>query len=686
MQTKSITLSLIAATLMSGTVLQADEVSLDPIVIGADFREENLSRVAASVAVLGEDQLYDKSHESFVETVASVPNVNFSAGASRAKYIQIRGIGERSQFETTVNPSVGLIVDGIDYSQNTLGATLYDVKQIEVFRGSQGTTFGANALAGIVLVESNDPTDEAGGHVEMTVGNYNTRAFGVTINAPIVANKLLSRFSIYKNSSDGYMRNRYLGRDDTNNIDELTAKVKLRWFVSDAHTIDLTYIHNNIDNGYDAFTLDNSRNTYSDRPGKDTLKMDALALKSTYRFGEEAHLITALSLSNADSLYSYDEDWSYVGQFDPALWPYNWFDSYARKKKQWDMDIRLVSDEKGKLFGNTTAWTVGLYYKSYDETLHRSHDMDGVIALFDSDYSARNQAIYTELNTALTSKLSLITGLRVEQWKADYSDSAAYANSTDETMVGGKLGITYQYNDTQLYYLTISRGYKPGGFNATNDPQVPKTFGTEVIWNIEGGLNSRHLNDTLISRLNLFYGKRTDQQLKLYQVQQHSFTDYLGNAPKSHYYGIESQLDYYPMEMLHLYTSIGLLESKIDDYYGAPLEGRAPAQSPKYQYNVGLDYTFLDNWTFKTNVEGRGSYYFSDTHDQKSNPYALWHASLMYGTDSWSASIWVRNITNKTYYTRGFYFGNNPATGYADELYTQLGEPRTFGLTLSYDF
>jgi len=686
MKSQTFTLSMITAAVVCGSALYAEEVDLDPIVVGADFRSEKLSQTAASVVVIGEDQLYDKSDKAFVETIASIPNVNFTAGASKAKYIQIRGIGERSQFETPMNPSVGLIVDGIDYSQNVLGASLFDVKQIEVFRGSQGTTFGANALAGVVLVESNKPTEEAGGHLEMTVGNYNKQAIGLVINAPIVANKLLSRFSLYKNKSDGYMSNKYLGRDDTNNIDELTGKAQLRWFVTDNHTIDLTYIHTNIDNGYDAFTLDNSRNTYSDRPGKDTLDMDALSLKSTYKFGEKAHLVSAFSISNADSLYSYDEDWSYVGEFDPSLWPYSYFDSYARNKKQWDLDIRLVSDEEGKIFNGMTAWTIGVYYKSYDETLHRNRDKDGTPALFESDYSADNKAIYTELDTALSQKLTLITGLRVEKWDADYSDSTAYANTTDETMVGGKVGLTYQYTDTQLYYLTISRGYKPGGFNATNEPNIPKTYDTEVIWNFEGGLNSRHFNDTLISRLNLFYGKRTDQQLKLYEEQQLSFTDYIGNAPKSHYYGLESQLDYYPSDVLHIYTALGLLYSEIDEYSAPNLVGRAPAQSPKYQYNVGFDYTFLENWTFKTNVEGRGSYYFSDTHDEKSDPYALWHASMMYTSEHWSASLWVRNITDEEYYTRGFYFGNNPATGYEPELYTQLGDPRTFGFTLSYDF
>ena len=670
---------------LATTVSFAEEINLDPIVVGADFRDKNLSQVSTSITLLKEDQLADKADKSFIATIGSVPNVNFTAGASKAKYIQIRGIGERSQYETPVNPSVGLIIDGIDFSQNTLGASLFDMKQVEVLKGPQGTVFGANGLAGVIIANSNEPTNDANGHFEATLGNYNTKSVGLAINAPIIEDKLLSRFSLYKNTSDGYMTNSTLHRDDTNNIDELAAKAQFKWYASENHTIDLVLVHTNIDNGFDAFALDNTRNSHADKPGKDTLKMNAFALKSTYQINPSMHLISAISASDADSLYSYDEDWTADGEY--PIWGYDWFDSYQRNKKQLDIDIKLVSDEAGRIFNGSTQWTFGIYSKNYDEKMHRNHIKFGADNLFDSSYSAENRALYGQLDSKLTNKLTLITGLRVEKWDAQYSDSENINIDTDETLVGGKVGLNYQNTGNQLYYITLSRGYKPGGFNATNTPGIPTTYETEFLWNLEGGLNSNHLNNTLLNRFNVFYGERRDQQIKLYQPDVHSFTDYLGNAPKGHYYGLESQLDYYPNDTLHLFSSIGLLQSKIDEYYGADLEGRAPAQAPEYQYNVGLNYTFFDNFMFKTNVEGKGAYYFSNTHEQKSDPYALWNASLAYMMDSWNASLWVRNITDEEYQTRGFFFANNPGNHYAEEeLYTQQGDPRTFGVTLSYDF
>ena len=137
---------------------------------------------------------------------------------------------------------------------------------------------------------------------------------------------------------------------------------------------------------------------------------------------------------------------------------------------------------------------------------------------------------------------------------------------------------------------------------------------------------------------------------------------------------------------------MGLLKAEFDEYNNPDttaidMTGRAPANSPEYQYNVGFDYFFMEAWTFKTNVEGKGSYYFSNSHNEESDPYALLNSSLEYTNGSLTASMWIRNITDEEYFVRGFgSFPNNPGDGYTSTRYTQLGAPRTFGLTVSYDF
>jgi outer membrane receptor protein involved in Fe transport len=695
MTSKKIIISILLSSLGISIVL-ADEVILDPIIVGADFHVKRLAESTTSLALMGEESLYDKSFQTLEEILGQVPNVNFSSGASRAHHIQIRGIGERSQFTTSINPSVAIVMDGIEYSQSSLGVTLFDTKQIEILKGPQGTAFGASAMAGLVNIQSNGPSEELEGHLESTLGTYNTQSYGLAVSGSLIDEVLEGRLSIFKQSSDGYMKNSFLGRDDTQNIDELTAKLQLHWYISDKHIVDIDIRHVNINNGYDAFTLDNTRESHSDQVGKDTQKSNAIAIKSSYQITPAMHLIYKLSHSNSDSLYAYDEDWSFVGEFDESTSPYSAFDSYARNRIQSDIDIRLVSDASGRVFNDSTDWLFGIYSKVYDENLRREYSYFD--EAFKSLYETTSQAIYGELDTAITEKLTLVSGLRVESWHLKYSDSNSVTIKNDEILVGGKIGFNYEAIPNRLYYAYLSRGYKPAGVNA--DPSLipeAKIYERENLWNLELGLNSMHLDDTLINRFNIFYGKREEQQVKSSVVTvredgSSSFVGYLTNAAESHYYGLESQLDWYPNERIHLYSSVGLLYSSFDTYTdpnpsSIDVTGRSPAHSPKYQYNFGLDMTFWEGWIWKSNIEGKGAYYFSNRHNERSDAYVLLHSSLEYTIGSWSIVAWMRNIANTDYETRGFgSFGNNPSKGYEIEGYTQQGTPRTAGLTLSYDF
>ena len=693
MTSKILTLSILASSALLTTPTFAEEITLDPIVVGADFREKKLSETTNSVAIIGEEELYDKSSQAFEDVVGKTPNVNFSSGSSRAHYVQIRGIGERSQFATPVNPSVGIMVDGIDFSQSALGVTMFDTKQIEVLKGPQGTTFGANGMAGVINITSNEPTEELEGHLEATVGNYNTKAYGAALSGALIKDVLEGRASVYKNTSDGYMKNTFLNRDDTQNIDELTAKIALRWYAADNHTIDFNFIHVDVDNGYDAFTFDNSRNSQADEPGTDAQKTNAFAIKSNYQVNTAMHLVTAVSHSKSDVMYSYDVDWTYDG-FHP--YGYSAFDEYLRDRTQTDLDVRLVSDEDGRIFSGSTDWTIGAYYKDYSEDFRRTYTY--LDAPYTSVYETTNKAIYGQLDSVINDKLTLVTGLRIEAWDAQYDDSNDVSIPTDEVLFGGKIGLNYEAASNRLYYTYISKGYKPGGVNADNtlSPEA-KEYKTENLWNLEAGVNSQYFDNTLISRFNVFYGKRKDQQVNSSVVVPKKdgsteFIGYLANAAEGTYYGVESQIDWYPNENLHFFSSIGLLDATFDEYKdpnptAVDVNGRAPAQSPSYQYNVGFDVTFWDGFIFKTNVEGKGSYYFSNRHNEKSEAYTLVNSSLEYTNGSWSVVAWVRNIGDTEYTTRGFgSFGNNPANDYTTELYTQLGTPRTAGVTVSYDF
>ncbi|PID33877.1 MAG: TonB-dependent receptor [Thiotrichales bacterium] len=671
---------------------------LEEITVTTDFRQTTLEESSASISVFTEEELTKRGAQHIENTLNAAPNVNMASGASRSRYYQIRGIGERSQFISPINPSVGLYIDGMDFSRSGSSATLFDVDQVEVIRGPQGTKYGANALAGIINIQSTEPGNERSGKIEATVGNYDTKSLGVAAGGPLIKDKLLSRFSLHSNKSDGYTKNKFLKREDTANRDELTMRGHLKWLANDNLTIDLKALHLDIDNGYDAFTFDNSRNTLSDEPGKDSQKTNAISVKALLDINSSVALEASASHSDSDLEYSYDEDWSYVGQFSDDLYPYSSFDQYLRDRKNTSVEARLLSNDNGRIFNDKTDWVIGLYHAKKQEDLTRKYtylDSD-----FLSQYDTKNTALYGQLDTRLNNSVKLITGLRVEKWKADYNDSTHHKVSTDEVLHGGKLGLEYKINSNHLASTSISRGYKAGGVNT--DGTLPKNlldFDTEYLWNFEVGVNSSYLDDALSTRLTAFYAKRKDQQVRgsIIEVRDDGttdFNDYIGNAAKGHNYGLEAELDWKVNEKWRLKTSLGLLQTKLDEYTdpealdnGIDVSGRDQAHAPNYQYSLGAEYAVTPRLTAGVNLEGKDGFYFSNRHNARANAYNLVNANLSYKKSDWTATLWGRNLTDKDYDTRGFgSFGNNPGNGYATEKYTQKGEPRTVGLTLSLDF
>jgi len=686
----------ISAILATGQTL-AEE--LKPIVVEGEFRPAQIEEVAASVSVVDDVEI-SKRHAQHVENVLNMtPNVNFSAGASRGQYFQIRGIGERSQFETPINPSVGLNIDGVDYSRTGAAASLFDASQVEVLRGPQGTRFGANAMAGMILITSNEPTEEPEAYVEQTVANRNTYTTGAVLSGPIQDEKLLGRLAIQKHVSDGYMENTFLDKEDTNNQDELTGKAQLKWLASKDLTVDFTVMHFDKDNGYDAFTLDNDYTTESDTPGKDTLESTAYAVKTAWNINPEVTMEAVLSKSDSDIEYSYDADWVYLDKFDAGLWPYNGFDQYLRTRNNRTIDLRWLSSEQGRIFNNTTDWVFGLYQNSQSEKTTRNYmdfDWDAVYVT-DIDFDTKNQAAYTQFDYHANDKLTYTFGVRAEKYESDYADSNGIENDYSETLFGGKLGLTYAINAAHTSYGQLSKGYKTGGINNDSDlPEALRNFGTEYLWNLETGLKSKWLNNDLQTRIALFYSKRVNPQISSsYQVSPSDFAIFKSNVDEGYNYGLEAEMNWTATDQLQINANLGLLKTGLneheytDKYSGITYimeEGRDQAHAPSYQFALGAEYYVDANWTMAASIEGKDAFYFSDNHNEESAAYSLVNASAEYNDKHWTVTLWARNLFDKEYDVRGFHFGNDPSLGYLPQTYTQKGERRTVGLTARYDF
>ena len=715
----AITASTLNTSAFAETQTDADaNNAVEQITVTSDFRKQNLQNTPASLSVLTEADIKQRNAQHLEELIAVSPNVNYASGSQRARYYQIRGIGERSQFQEPINPSVGMIIDDVDFTGIGSIATLFDVAQAEVFRGPQGTRFGANAIAGMINITTNEPTDDFEGAMKLGIGNYNSYDLGVALSGP--ANDIIKyRFAINQHSSDGFVDNIYLNESDTNNRDELSVRGKLAIQATDNLTIDLAGFYFDFDNGYDTFSLDNSRETLSDEPGFDTQETSAFSAKFTYSGFENATVLAIVSNSNSDLGYGYDEDWAYVGISEPdvnpdidpdfAYWEYSSTDQYFREKSVITTELRALSNEGQEIFNGSTSWITGVFFKQDDEDLVRQY------TYLDSDFTSTNNsstiALYGQLDTQLSERLSLVTGLRVENRTADYINSDGFDDSIDDTMLGGKLVLSYQQSEDSLWYGSINRGYKAGGHNTDGTlPEDLRSFDPEYLLNYELGYKVSLLDNKAYIRSAVFYMDREDVQVKSSQTLlredgSSEFISYLGNATSGSNYGIEVEAAWHLNDAVNIYGSLGLLETEFDEYVdanGNSLTGAEQSHAPSYQFNVGINYQPTDNWLFNISIDGKDEFYYSDTRyydyaddgtylpipedDITSESIVLVNASVSYIQDNWQLKVWGRNLTDEEYANRGFYFGNDPRDGYAAKAYTQLSEPLVFGATLDYQF
>ena len=686
------TLGLLVPAFISTATL-ADH-TIEEVIVTSDFRDTDLIKTAASITVFDSQTIAKRQARHLEQLINLAPNVNFSSGASRGRFIQIRGIGERSQFIEPLNPSVGTLVDGIDFTGIAGAATTMDIAQIEILRGPQGTLYGANALAGLINVRSNQPSEQLQGNMQVSVGDYGTGTVSAAVGGPI-SESLGYRVAVQQHSSDGYIENDFLKRDDTNNIDELSLRTILDWQASDDLDLKLTLFHVDADNGYDGFSLDNTRHTLSDTPGHDRHKATAAAVESRWQGAENFQLVSLLSFADNDLEYGYDEDWAFpdicTGQPCEG-WEYNSADNYSRQRDNASVDIKLVSEPKARILNGSSGWVVGMYWRDQDEQLLREYTYAG--GDFTSDFDTTNKALYAQLDTELSESLTLVSGLRVENRDAYYSDSDSVAHSVGESLWGGRLALQYQITADQMIYGLVSRGYKAGGVNS--DPALvseDREFDTELMWNFEAGLKGRWLEDRLQAQVAAFYQKRDDIQIKQSLVQSRvdsnavDFTDYFGNAASGANYGIEVEFNWLASESLTWFGSLGLLSADYDIPKSEDLDSRQQAHAPDYQFALGGSHQISDTLSISVDVEGKDKFYLSSSHNEQTQAYELVNARINYFLNGWDLSLWGRNLTNKDVIVRGFGgFGNDPRKFYATEAYYQFGEPRMFGVSGQYDF
>jgi outer membrane receptor protein involved in Fe transport len=675
----------------------AEEV--EEIIIKADWREAPITDGDTSTFVLSGNEIKAQPIKHFENLSYLVPNLNFAASDSRARYFQIRGIGERSGYLGTPNSSVGFLIDDVDYSGQGGIATLFDVDQVEVIRGPQASRIGANALAGLIYIKTKEPTEEFEASSEINLGSYNTQSAGIALGGPVTKNKDVKfRFVVRQDQSDGFRKNLFLNKSDTSSKDELTLRLKIDFELSETSNSKLLLSSVDMDDPADIWTIDNSLNTLSDRPGMDSQKTDTLGYKYFKKF-DQFELQSFTSTTDTFVVFSYDADWGNSESHAP--YTYDYFSETLRDRQSFNQEFRLVSNSNNVPF----SWVLGTTFLSLDETNDRQDD--GIygdpsdpfgpyesLTISSSDYSSNNLSFFGNIDYELAKDLVISLGVRAEEWKAKYSDTNNENFNLSNDMFGGKVSVSYLMENIGNAYLSYAKGYKQGGFNVglgllgQVDPNELE-YDPEYLTNYELGINSKISDFTDLS-FNIFYSQREDQQVLIStQVDPNdpnTFVYLTQNAAEGLNYGFEGSFDTQLNDALSLFLNLGYLETEIKNWASRPdIEGREQAHAPKYSFSAGAEYYFQENTSFEINFIGKSGFYYSDSHNNKSDSYVLTNAALRHSVDNWVIDLWVQNLFDEYYSTRGFFFGNE-APDFIDTLYRRHGDPRHFGLSVRYDF
>ena len=691
----SIALSLSVLPVLAST---AAAEAIDEIVVTADYRQRSLAELPVSVSVLDSAIIQGRAVQHFEELVVAVPNMNWSGDGNRARHFQIRGVGELAQYQGAPNPSVGFILDDIDFSGIGTIATLYDIERIEVLRGPQGTRYGANALAGLVYIQSRNPADELNGNVQVSAGQDGAFGAGAAVGDRI-GDTMSYRLSAHHYRSNGFRSNTYLGRDDTNDRNETSLRGKLNWLAGDDWEFKLAAMYADADDGYDAFAIDNSLAMLSDKPGKDAQRSFGTSFRINWNGMETMAFTSITSMANSDMDFSFDADWGNDDSWAPVR--YDYISETDRTRRTIAQEFRLNSNEQGRIMNDSADWLFGIYINRLDEDLTTINQgdyydpgydfADSLDDRLESEFSALSAAILGQLDFDIGESGVLGIGLRFERRSTDYVDSTGLNLGPSENMVGGEVRYSHAFSDQMTAFASISKGYKAGGFNLGFVPAGARDFDQEGLWNYEVGMKSTMADGRVSLNAAVFYNARIDQQvetsIQLNPNDPASFVFFTDNAARGKTIGFEADAVWRPSDAWEWYATVGLLRAEFDEFTTplSDLSGRDQAHAPRYTLAAGGVYRHQSGAFARLDVSAIDEFYFDVSHDQRSDAYALANMRIGYEVQRWTAQLYVRNLFNESYAVRGFFFGNEPPD-FPATLYIRQGDPRQVGITLDMRF
>lgn len=683
---------------------------LETIIVKAQRREERLQDVPVAVKAFSARQIEDAGIKSTQDFINMTPNMSLdNAQEYGNSYVVIRGL---TSFNGADFP-VAVVVDGVPQgNQKQLKMNLFDVQSIEVLKGPQGALYGRNAIGGAINIETKQPKNKFEGFVGMELGNGASTELSGGLSGALIDDRVLLRVVGQTKRSNGTLENTFLVK----NVDAIdhdnSLRAKLTVFASESVTLDIRASTNDYQGGANWDSVVNPKGSVrtpndivaprTSLLGKSWGKTDDFSFKADVETG--LGVVTAITgYTNLTSNYRGDLDFSNTTNVPGGFLGLGFQagQGQSAEVKLLSQELRITSPSKLPL-----RWIAGGYYLNTkrNNVLKAFVDTNGDLAQWDD--AAKNivdrreannntaTAAFGQIDYDLAGDFTLSGALRYdrdERKQTDTLTNLVRAQTYDAWQP--KVTLTKKFNPNVMSYGTISTGFRSGGFNG---PGLPE-FKSETLTNYEVGTKTTLLDSRMILNAAAFYSQSKDFQY--FYVDAQTAAPIIGNIDQVDIKGVDIDFRYLPAKGWQIDGGIGIADSVIQKNSVEP--GSVGKYTPKanpLKATLGIQYAtpVMPNveGSVRLDIEHRGMKYWHPDNVAASDPIDLINLriGLNEAKGKWSASLFVRNLTDKKYYAdyNGAKYSGLSYDVMAGPAYPldigSLAPPRSFGIEAKMRF
>ncbi|MEI5638519.1 MULTISPECIES: TonB-dependent receptor [unclassified Pseudoalteromonas] len=726
---------------MATTVTAANEIEV--IEVYAQKRKQPIDEVAIAVKSLSGEVLQQAKLKDTTELGHLVSNVKVSQNAAEGTppAINIRGVG-LVDYNTANTSPVGMYLDGVSVgSANNQIVNLFDIEQMDVLKGPQGTLFGRNSTGGAILLRTARPQDGRFGYISAGAGsdelskaramfNYSLNDTSAVRFAASHNNYDYTTYNIYPDSPEAGMEQNDLRLSYLGEFEQFSVFVKLdygHWNGLVQPVGNIGVIANPMDGSLCSAQAAGSLNCF-DLFGFNSGSDDFWAVSVN---NEQAHHSISKGITTEINYFLDDNaEVIYLGAFNRLDRQHGFnCDGSPANLCEGELGLkneRLVNELRYESGNDGSYLTVGafhleerIYQDNFNDLLRdlRATPLRGNATNFfyDNDIKVTSMALFGQYEFDVSDKLALTLGLRFSDEEVDY-DSFSYVNvmvnddlngiflpsysvagKESDTSWSGKAALKYRLDQDKSVYYSFANGTKSGGYNGgyllSEEQALQANYGPESLNAHEVGLKAAFQELGLQSNFAAFYYDYKDQQVFMNQASDIPGTppyQLLENVGESTIYGVELENAWRITPQATLNLDIGYIPEAnfaefVDPVGNRLTDNRLPFTS---KWNVSGQLRYAFNWqsvAVKTRVgfDYQSDYFFDQNEsDYAMQPdYTLWSAAIQFKYQQFQLDIWGKNLLDEEY--SHLKFDLRDFLGMLEDF---KGDGRRVGVDVSYYF